>query len=618
MASFVEACLQIIKPPASGAPLRLPTSLVETVVDALATLVPLYPATLRPTGNQMREAVGRYVAPTSSDNYVVTQPLSRASRRLLISLHHTAPKNGSSEEWTKTFNGFINVSHATADQIFRAVQESWESAVGYNAQRVSVDGEPSGGGSSTEEFPSWSGLVAGSERLVGLLELIADCFRCPTRTPVAIPLGAVMDLVSRVSLLMPPAPGQDDRYQLNPAIGREEKDQLWSVLPDIHVATSQLLLSIVQRLGRSVICLARDMLDQMARMFRSTRHIPSGHKTAFLLAKELLLITGPTLDKLTADSLGLLIQACCRDLLDVAGYTQEPKQDPTPATNGAKGTKGKAPSGNADAFLAPQSKLAAVLVADPAHQAVAGELLTVLLSRLPQRHLSPDSRGLIDRTAILCHNKDAMLASCLYPYKDKNGRYYPSILPFLIRQFPQDQEVEVLRSNLRAPKASSHETFDPNSGLEALLEEPNEEMTFGLIGDSELQLRPSGGDEKAAEIVIPTFLPNVDVESEARPFVPQETAKLGSSAAEPDQTSPWGLAQSPLKRKGDELDSGVSKRLEKGKDVEMPLKPAPAPVQEVAAEDDNDSDSEGSVQIDMTFDDEDEDEDEDEGGDNVE
>lgn len=615
VASFVEACLQIIKAPASGKPLRLPTALVETIIHALATLIPLYPSTLRPCVSHVREAIITYIAPTSSDNSVVPQSLSRASKRLLISLHCTAPKNGSSDEWVKAFNGYINDCHTVADQVFRAVQESWESSVGYHSQAVSSDGEPHGGGSAPDELPVWSGVIAGSERLVNCLGLVAQCFRSPTKTPVSVSLGAAMDLVSRISLLMPPIPGQEDRFQLNPAISREERDQLWSVIPDIHIAAFKLLLSMIQRLGRGSVPLARDMVDHLIRMFRATRHISHARKTAFTLARELLLVTGPTLDKMTVDSLGSLIQGCCRDLLDVAGYAPEPKHDQAQSANGAKGTKGK-PAGNADAFLAPRATkaTAAFIGIDSAHSTAANELLTVLLSHLPQKHLGPDSRGLVDRTAILCRNKNAMLASCLYPYKDNNGRYYPSILPFLIQQFPQDQEVEVLRSNLRAPKASSQDAWDPRSGLEALLDEPAEEAPIRDFVDPQDHQGFGNGHDKAEEIAMPSFIPdtgmdNATTAAQDSAFIPQATSTTTDAPAEVDKTSSWDVPHSPLKRKGDELDSGASKRLGKGKEVEMPLQPAPVKEQAREAGDgDSDSDSGGSVEIDMTFDDDDEDE----------
>jgi hypothetical protein len=184
-------------------------------------------------------------------------------------------------------------------------------------------------------------------------------------------------------------------------------------------------------------------------------------------------------------------------------------------------------------------------------------------------------------------------------------------LPFLIRQFPLDQEVEVLRSNLRASKASSHNAWDPSNGLEALLEEPVEEEALGAFVDPAEQRRLGNADEKAAEIIIPSFRPDTVMATEEQPFMAQATTHVSSSLPEEtDKTSSWEVPPSPLKRKGEELASGASKRVEKGKEVVMPIQPVPIKeqVREDGDNDDSDSDSGKSVEIDMTFDDEDEDE----------
>lgn len=602
--SFVNACLQLIKPPASGQPLRLPTATVETVVNALATVIPLYPTTLRPFSAQIRSATRGYVAPTSSDDILAPQSLRYASRRLLISLPYTAPKNGSGEEWAKAVDGYIKDCHSTADQVFRAVSESWESTVGYAPPTISYDGEPGGGGSAAEELPAWSGLSAGAERLTGLIELLATFFRSPTKSPVAVPLGSLMDLVMRIASIVAPGPGRDDRVQLNAAIGREEKDELWSVLPDIHAAVLELLLAMVHRLGPSILPLARDILDHTARIFRTVAHMPSAREAVYTLTHELLSLIGPTLDKLAVDSLNPLIHATCRDLLESAGYLQEtaPKaaESPKPSA-GSKKSQPQQSAGNADAFLNPKADTTASRTTySPSHLSSARILLSSFLSHLPQPHLSPDSRGLVDRTAILTADKRAMLASCLHPYRDSNGRYYASVMPFLARAFPRDQEVEVLRINVRTAKGGSASTemmWEPQSGLHEMLQQPEKAeettATFSGLNWGAAKTDDPGGEEKEESKIAPFVARAMEIDT---PFVggafgkttaPEDTVAVGVGAAE-------RTPMSPLKRKGEELESGKAKKVE------------PEPVR--ADEDEADSDSdEGSIQIDMTMDDDEED-----------
>jgi hypothetical protein len=598
--SFVNACLQLIKPPASGQPLRLPTSAVETVVNALATIIPLYPTTLRPFSAQIRAATRGYVAPTSKDPVIVPTTLSYASRRLLITLPYTAPKNGSGDEWAKAVDGYIKECHSTADQVFRSVNESWESTVGYISPSISYEGEPTGGGPAAEELPAWSGVTAGAERLAGLVELLTSFFRNPTKAPVAVPVGSLMDLLTRIASIVPPGPGRDDRVQLNAAIGREEKDELWSVLPDIHVSVLELLLAVVDRLGPSILSLARDILDHTVRIFKTVSHIPSAREASYTLAQALLVLIGPTVDKLAVDSLTPLIQATCRDLLESAGYLQETAPKPAeskPSSTGPK--KPQQAAGNADAFLNPKSDNAAFLATlSPSHLGAARTLLASCLSHLPQSHLSPDSRGLLDRTAILTADKRAMLASCLHPYRDSNGRYYASVMPFLSRAFPRDQEVEVLRSNLRAAKggaASSETMWEPQNGLEEMLKEPDreEETTLSGLNWGVGTTEDASEENQEVESKISSFAPQVmDIDT---PFVTGAFAKTTTTAEETVAiVAPVRTPMSPLKRKGDELDSGKAKKVE------------PEPVN-AGVEEDGESDSdEGSIQIDMTMEDDEE------------
>jgi len=74
----------------------------------------------------------------------------------------------------------------------------------------------------------------------------------------------------------------------------------------------------------------------------------------------------------------------------------------------------------------------------------AGELLPLFLSHIPQQYLDVSLRSLVERTAILVRNKNAMLASILNPFVGKNGRAMTSIVPHLTRQFGTDDVVEIL------------------------------------------------------------------------------------------------------------------------------------------------------------------------------
>jgi hypothetical protein len=260
--------------------------------------------------------------------------------------------------------------------------------------------------------------------------------------------------------------------------------------------------------------------------------------------------------------------------------------------------------------------------------------LPLFLSRLPQSHLAPETRGLLDRTAILCDSKEAMLASCLHPYKDSRGRYYPSILPFLVRRYPRDQGVEVLRSNLIRVRAQqgggdqfmnggwddhAHEdggiNTDPRDGLKELFHQAAPAPPVETGGE---EVEDEGAEKKEKTRSGGAWGVEMDVDDAAPAQVEPETANPFAAVAATDLGEPTRPA-SPLKRKSELFEADVGnppKRVDTGK---------AAPVQQVAVmpkakpagEQDNEesggeSDSDGSVQIDMTLDDDDDEEEEDE------
>lgn len=627
---YATACLQLIKPPASGRPLKVPLNFVDTVAWSLSKLVVLYSTTMRPFSGQIKSALRSYIAPTSSDNVVVPQSLKENSRNLLILLTYTAPKNGSSDEWVKAIRATILDCHTTADQVFRAVRESWESTTGYHIQPVNATGEPSGGGDSVDELPPWSGLQAGAERLTGLLEYLTAYFNNPTRAPVNVPLGELLDLTTRLTLVIPPSLGAEDSIETNPAIGRDEKAELWSALPDIHNAVLRLHCAIIRRLEANAIPLATDIIDQMVRVSTASKQLPSVRETAYILAKEILLLAGSTLPKLTVDILIPLIQSSCHDILTAAGHAQPAQSQSSVPVTASKQQKSSSPAlTNADAFLPGQSSSSTpkTSTASPVSQA-ASALLPTFFTHLPQKHLPPDIRGLLDRTAILSHNQSAMLASCLHPYRDSRGRYYPSILPFLVRRFPRDESVEVLRSNLvKVGGSDASRGWDLSNGVTRDISY-GREFAQEMISEEKVVVKEDETFAKEIEPVKSTAKPatsanawgvemELDVEHVNVAPIPETTnpfATVVGTTSQPSTLIQPACPSSPLKRKSDaeEFDEGSRpKRVDTGKAVSHPQMAVISSVPKTEEDkSDESSDSEGSVQIDMTLEDDEEDEEE--------
>lgn len=604
---FSKACLQLIKPPASGQPLTTPLSVVETICDAISTLIPLYPTTFRPSSSQLKSAVKAYVAPTTSDDSFIPLSLRQAARRLVLCLHQVAAKSGGSDEWAAQVKRILKEFHATADQIFRAVDESWESSGSYARAHVELGGEPHGADAATE-FTPWSGINAGTERLIGLFQYLAACLQHTTKAAVNVPTTALMDALSRVCLiarLSPKTQTWEQALQTNPAIGREEKDELWSVMPDIHVAALQLLLAMIHRLGNNILPSVPEVLDHLSRVFKSGMSIAYVRVTGYTALNELLTLAGPTLSKTAVDMLEPLLGACCRDLQQHAGYLKQAEKTTAPSTDSKKNGM----AANADLFLKPQAgNVEASTSLEPEHEAAASKLLATILSSMPQQHLKPTLRGLLDKTAILTRNRDAMVASVLNPYKDQRGRLYPSILPHLTQLYPNDQALEILRTNLRVSGLQDSSDMPDPADMEEEEEGSDTEMQDEAAAPETESANAASGVSLKSFSNPSTSDTKIDLPVQSNPFAVTSDKPAASKAVD-------GAAapQSPPKRKHDGADTNPPKRQDRSKPSAVKesinVSAPPAPVK--AAEEAEDESDDESVHLNMELeDDEDEDEEE--------
>lgn len=437
--TFVTSCLNLILSKSSGKNFDVPSSLIEAIFCSFATLLPRHTTIYRPEVSRIRLATKPYLAPTLSDGFVPSS-LRESARRLVVLLHLTAPKNAGGEEWGKAVRSLVKEVHVTADQVFRAVVEDWESTAGYIGEPVDFNQELAGGSDAADGLPSWTGIHAGVERLVGLLAILEGYIKSETSTPVSIPLGVVMDMVTRMlSIAIPSSSGSSGSVRLHPAVDRDERDGLWSGMPQIYVAALQLINTLADRLQEGFLPLAQGALNQLTWVFPSGRHDPSFRQQTYRLSAKTLMFIGKGLDRNQAAKLIPIVRFCCRDL----------QADPGSVSSGS-------PSGTIPSELKVTSHNGATPLQSTAGVAVdsrmentelfgtASELLPLLISRLPQQYLDISLRALIERTAILTHNKDAMLAGTLNPFIGKDGTVMTSILPHMTREFGDDDVVEVL------------------------------------------------------------------------------------------------------------------------------------------------------------------------------
>lgn len=627
--TLATSCLQILKPSAASRTLAAPYSLTETIFECFSTLVPLYPTTLRQFASKFKQDARTFVAPTSSDEALAPRSLITASRRLTARLHMTAAKGGDATEWNKHMSALTKETQATADQVFRAIVETWESSSGYTPQRPNFEQEPSGGSDRPDDLPAWTGVQSGSERLVGLLGYIAEVLRSPTKAAVTIPISSIMDIATRISSIVPPSANKErfESAQMNPAVGREERDELWSALPGIQVAVMSLLSTCVDRLGRGFLSLAQESLEQTARMLGSFYRVPAVRHIAYTLTRKLLTLCGPTIAKISVDgTLDLVIRCVCRDLQATSGHLKRPQNITATLQNG---TKTKSANHNTDAFLSTAANKPGGSDENTirpsfsaGHVRAASALLATLHTSVPQEHVSSAARGKMLQTAILAGCKEAQLASVLNPSRGASGGSSRSqvILPYLMRQFPDDAGIELLRFNFRPMGTGRRGEFGDFDNEDA---DEDMAMTNGAGAKNSAasafgtvpEIQSNGNAATAADAEMkdqPMFGTTAPTTSQGVPAADATESPFLMQAASTTTTT----TTTALKRKndvdGEEEDSSPPKRVEVESasvtTVEaVPQRPAPkARAEAPLPVDDGDDDSDDeSVHLNMELDSED-------------
>ncbi|KAJ8117049.1 hypothetical protein OPT61_g1666 [Boeremia exigua] len=462
--AFVQSGLQIASSSTSG-------SLQLTVLECFGELLPRHPTIFRSYLKTLRPLLCRLVAPTPSTGLsedqsqgaptVVSTEVSDAARRLLIQLPCCAPKGASSEEWENALRTTIGGVHRVADRVFRAVLEDWQSTVREAPTNGhALDGEVQDLEDDYLSLPPWSGIFAGSERLVGLLQLVKAYLQSPTTNQVTLRVGVLMDLITRLLSLTIPAAGSksfQNTVRINNQVGKEERENLWLVLPTIHVAAIELLLVMTHRLQKSTLAIDTLVLDQLVWVFGSEKDNAQVRTACYLAITALLQRSGATLPKSSVDSLVPLMRTCCEDLLPSETSPNAVKD--TPGQAKSKGNNQPQGTANADSFLG--SKTATDPAAsNPGLNNAAYNLLPTLLFSVRAQYLSDSLRARLDRTAVLVQHKDAMLASVLNPPPSKKfGKPAASILPLMARSFQGDREIEgMLRPRLPVIRLGSQDT----------------------------------------------------------------------------------------------------------------------------------------------------------------
>lgn len=310
--------------------------------------------------------------------------------------------NAVATEWGVQLDGVINESHRALDTIFEPIlEDNRESTAVANIGLKPVEG----------------GIFTHTDRLLVLLRLIQTFFSLPTASAsVHIPVGSLFDLATRVFAVLPTSPP-------NPVIEKSVRDLLFSRLSEIHAACCNMLCTVATRLRTLLVPHVAALLDQAEFIFSPDFAVRT---SVYHLTSTLLDLAGPGLPKDTVSTLHPILTAVAADLTPMHTAPAPPPGSGTPSANSG-GRKQKA--AHADSFLASsQSLTVPQLTTPPGVFAAASWLLEVALRTLPAEHVRPELRTRLDRAAVLTNNRDAVLASTMFP----PPRAKASLLPHLV------------------------------------------------------------------------------------------------------------------------------------------------------------------------------------------
>jgi hypothetical protein len=273
--------------PSSSRIPNIQSPILEAVLESFLKLLPLYPTTFRPYTTQLVQLLHHLIAPTPSQLYgkdaedelrlantLVPAVIKNNAQRLFVLLHHCAPRNHFGDDWMKQVLVLVKDAHRTADQVFRSMREDYQSTI---PEMQSEGSNPNDYGNvvseakTTLELPSWRGIQAGIERLVGLLGVLGQYIACESSSAVSLPVGVIQDLLARLFSVTVPLNPDSDSWKgiINPAVDRQERDGLWQGLPQVHIAAISVLSKLEQRLSLSMMALSEISVNQLLWIFEA-------------------------------------------------------------------------------------------------------------------------------------------------------------------------------------------------------------------------------------------------------------------------------------------------------------------------------------------------------------
>jgi pre-rRNA-processing protein RIX1 len=446
--TFITACLTLITPTIArtdDGTRTLLSPFLQPVFRSFSELLPHHSTIFRPFTPRLN-AIALSLIGDASTPLAVTDVASH----ILTTLHFSASKSAAGTEWVQTCKSIILSCHIAAGQVLRSLVEDWEGSEQMESSASAnkdYDSKAQASGPDLFGLQAWIGVHDGTQRLVKLLRLLMNFLSSQTAQTVSCPFSSIIDLTARLTGVRAIADARASQFstRLNAEVARDERDELWLELPNIHTATLDMLSAMLESFTEAALPIARIVFDQTMKVFEAEQRDGDLRIAAYRLTEKLLSMIGLALTRPDVNVLTVVVKRCCADLNSQAAV------EPFPLIATSKETNGSNPSGlisiDADAFANHQREN---LQNHPSRKwepvyCEAFRLLPCFLGTLPASAVPHSLRTEIDRTAILVQNRRAMLASVLNPPLANKGQHTPpSIMPFLARVSSGDLDVEGL------------------------------------------------------------------------------------------------------------------------------------------------------------------------------
>ncbi|KAL8856676.1 MAG: hypothetical protein Q9178_006743 [Gyalolechia marmorata] len=268
-----------------------------------------------------------------------------------------------------------------------------------------------------------------------------------------------------LSALPPSKEGSKDASQgtrTNPEIGRDERETLWTGLPEVHVSAMQILEHLIVRLEGGAMALDYRFLEYVLWVFEHEHAHVQIRKTVYSVVAVLLPRCRPGIPRTVASSLERCVRISCEDLLPVQRGSISSNGDTDVSYAGVSKD-----SSSADAYSKTPHSSSAPSTGPSEVQRMAEHMLCLALAHLPPSFLRLPVRSKIDQTAILAQSKLMLQSSVLNAPALHRREQQSSLMPLLARQFPQDQGTEALVRPRLPPIQQSTNDGAMDSPLEA-------------------------------------------------------------------------------------------------------------------------------------------------------